>query len=72
MNDITKYSLYDIIEDTKHLDTPTTCEYISSIVMNMKWYYEKQEFDNDIIDESQSKDISVMDYLIDFTKNKIN
>ena len=43
MIDITKYSLYDIIEDIKHLDTPTTCEYISSFLTTMKWHYEKKE-----------------------------
>ena len=43
MNDITKYSLYDIIEDTKHLDTPTTCEYISSLVTTFQYHYEKEE-----------------------------
>ena len=29
--------------NTKQLDTLSTCEYISSLVMNMKWHYEKEE-----------------------------
>jgi len=40
---ITKYSLYDMVKDTKELDTLSTCEYISSLVTNMKWHYEKEE-----------------------------
>jgi len=41
--DISKYSLCDILDDTKHLDTSKTCEYISSFLTTMKWHYEKKE-----------------------------
>ncbi|MBW2985603.1 hypothetical protein KY313_03030 [Candidatus Woesearchaeota archaeon] len=56
--DLTNYSLYNILKDTKHLDTISTCEYISSLVMNMKWYYEKQESESkDILKPSYSSDL---------------
>ena len=41
--DITKYSLYDMVKDTKQLDTLSTCEYISSLVTTFQYHYEKEE-----------------------------
>jgi hypothetical protein len=69
MKDISKYTLADILKDINYFDTPSTYEYIESIVVVMKWHYEKQEFDNDIINKSQSKDIAVEDYILKFYKN---
>ena len=55
--DITKYSLYEILKDTKELDELSTCEYISSLVMNMKWHYEKEESNKIILKPLYSSDV---------------
>ena len=70
MEDIRDYTLSDVLEDINGLeisimqDRQQLYDYMSSIVTIMKWRYEKQEFDNDIIKESQSQDMAVMDYLL--------
>ncbi len=68
MTNISKYTLLDILEDLKDFDNFPDHQYIESIVSVMKWHYEKERFDNDIILKSQAKDMAVMDYILESYK----
>ncbi|MBW2985257.1 hypothetical protein KY313_01200 [Candidatus Woesearchaeota archaeon] len=71
MNDIRDFTLADVLKDINGLefqsmhDRNQVYNYMESIVIVMKWSYAKQEFDNDIIKESQSQDMAVIDYLVE-------
>ena len=76
MKDICNYTLADVLEDINCLETKLIndrnqlYDYMESIVIVMKWSYAKQEFDNEIIKESQSQDMAVMDYLVESYNSK--
>ena len=76
MADISDYTLADVLKDINGLevqlmhDRNQLYDYMESIVIVMKWSYAKQEFDNDIIKESQSQDMAVMDYLVESYNSK--
>jgi len=76
MNDIRDFTLADVLKDINGLefqlmhDRNQVYDYMESIVIVMKWSYAKQEFDNDIIKESQSQDMAVIDYLVESYNRK--
>ena len=70
MRDISDYTLVNLLDDVKNLDIRSIHDYVESIVVVMKLHYEKKEFDNEIIKESQSKDMAVMDYILESYQSK--
>ena len=49
MRDISDYTLVNLLDDVKNLDIRSIHDYVESVVTIMKVYYEKKEFDNEII-----------------------
>tara|TARA_Y100000034_G_scaffold87896_1_gene105429 strand:- start:190 stop:405 length:216 start_codon:yes stop_codon:yes gene_type:complete len=69
MKYVSEYTLDDVLKDTTDIkDKEVLHEYIESFVKIMRYHYEKEEFDNEIIKRSQSKDMAVMDYIIEAYK----
>ena len=65
MAEICDYTLTEILKDVRKFDINSLPDYVESVVMIMQWHYDKKEFDNEIIKESQSKDMAVMDYILE-------
>ena len=70
MADICDYTLIEILKEVRKFDITSLPDYVESVVMIMQWHYEKKEFDNEIIKESQSKDMAVMDYILESYQSK--
>ena len=70
MADIRDYTLIEILKDVRKFDITSLPDYVESVVTIMKLYYEKKEFDNEIIKESQLKDMAVMDYILEAYQGK--
>ena len=70
MADICDYTLTEILKDVRKFDITSLPDYVESVVTIMKLHYEKKEFDNEIIKESQSKDMAVMDYILESYQGK--
>ena len=70
MRDISDYTLVNLLDDVKNLDIRSIHDYVESVVTIMKVYYEKKEFDNEIIKESQLKNMAVMDYILEAYQGK--
>ena len=69
MKCLSEYTLDDVLKDTINIkDKEVLHDYIESFVKIMRYHYEKEEFDNEIIKRSQSKDMAVMDYIIEAYK----
>ena len=70
MKYVSDYTLDDVLKDTVDIKNKEILyDYIESFVEIMKCHYEKEEFDSDIIKKLQSKDMAVMDYIIEAYKN---
>jgi len=69
MQYIKSYSLNDVFDDLKYLDNTLIQDYVASLVNVMREHYEKEYFDNEIIKQSEEKNITVMDFIIDSYKN---
>ena len=65
MADIRDYTLIEILKDVRKFDITSLPDYVESVVTIMKLYYEKKEFDNEIIKGSQLKDMAIMDYILE-------
>ena len=70
MADIRDYTLIEILKDVRKFDITSLPDYVESVVTIMKLYYEKKEFDNEIIKGSQLKDMAVMDYILEAYQGK--
>ena len=70
MADIRDYTLIEILKDVRKFDITSLPDYVESVVTIMKVYYEKKEFDNEIIKESQLKNMAVMDYILEAYQGK--
>ena len=70
MADIRDYTLIEILKDVRKFDITSLPDYVESVVMIMQWHYDKKEFDNEIIKESQLKDMAVMDYILESYQGK--
>ena len=70
MADIRDYTLIEILKDVRKFDITSLPDYVESVVTIMKLYYEKKEFDNEIIKESQLKNMAVMDYILEAYQGK--
>ena len=70
MADIRDYTLIEILKDVRKFDITSLPDYVESVVMIMQWHYDKKEFDNEIIKESQLKDMAVMDYILEAYQGK--
>ena len=70
MTDIRDYTLIEILKDVRKFDITSLPDYVESVVTIMKVYYEKKEFDNEIIKESQLKNMAVMDYILEAYQGK--
>ena len=70
MRDISDYTLVNLLDDVKNLDIWSIHDYVESVVTIMKLYYEKKEFDNEIIKGSQLKNMAVMDYILEAYQGK--
>lgn len=69
MKSLSEYTLDDVLKDTIDIkDKRVLYDYIESFVKIMKHHYERESFDNEIIKKSQSKDMAVMDYIIEAYK----
>ena len=69
MQYIKSYSLNDVFDDLKYLDNTLIQDYVASLVYVMREHYEKEYFDNEIIKQSEEKNLTVMDFIIDSYKN---
>ena len=70
MADIRDYTLIEILKDVREFDITSLPDYVESVVTIMKLYYEKKEFDNEIIKGSQLKNMAVMDYILEAYQGK--
>ena len=70
MADIRDDTLIEILKDVRKFDITSLPDYVESVVMIMQWHYDKKEFDNEIIKESQLKDMAVMDYILESYQGK--
>ena len=70
MADIRDYTLIEILKDVRKFDITFLPDYVESVVTIMKLHYEKKEFENEIIKESQLKDMAVMDYILEAYQGK--
>ena len=70
MADIRDYTLIEILKEVRKFDITSLPDYVESVVTIMKLYYEKKEFDNEIIKGSQLKDMAVMDYILEAYQGK--
>jgi isocitrate lyase len=70
MAEICDYTLTEILKDVRKFDINSLPDYVESVVMIMQWHYDKKEFNNEIIKESQSKDMAVMDYILESYQGK--
>ena len=70
MTDIRDYTLIEILKDVRKFDITSLPDYVESVVTIMKLHYEKKEFENEIIKESQLKDMAVMDYILEAYQGK--
>ena len=70
MADIRDYTLIEILKEVRKFDITSLPDYVESVVMIMQWHYEKKEFDNEIIKESQSKNMAVMEYILESYQGK--
>ena len=70
MTDIRDYTLIEILKDVRKFDITSLPDYVESVVTIMKLHYEKKEFDNEIIKESQLKNMAVMDYILEAYQGK--
>lgn len=70
MADIRDYTLIEILKDVRKFDITSLPDYVESVVTIMKVYYEKKEFDNEIIKGSQLKNMAVMDYILEAYQGK--
>ena len=70
MADIRDYTLIEILKDVRKFDITSLPDYVESVVTIMKLYYEKKEFDNEIIKGSQLKNMAVMDYILEAYQGK--
>jgi len=70
MAEICDYTLTEILKDVRKFDINSLPDYVESVVMIMQWHYDKKEFDNEIIKESQLKDMAVMDYILESYQGK--
>ena len=70
MADIRDYTLIEILKDVRKFDITSLPDYVESVVTIMKLHYEKKEFENEIIKESQLKDMAVMDYILEAYQGK--
>ena len=70
MADIRDYTLIEILKDVREFDITSLPDYVESVVTIMRLHYEKKEFENEIIKESQLKDMAVMDYILESYQGK--